>query len=115
MLASADDDPIGEWCMFSTALGRLRAVAFVEGVSYVILLGIAMPLKYAFGMPEAVRVVGMLHGVLFICLLPVLLQAQMDRKWGLRFSILVFIASLVPLGAFWMDRRLKALSIEKTH
>jgi integral membrane protein len=52
--------------MLNTPIRRLRFVGFVEGVSYLVLLFIAMPLKYWAGMPLAVRVVGMLHGVLFI-------------------------------------------------
>jgi integral membrane protein len=52
--------------LIKSALGRLRIVAFLEGVSYLVLLGIAMPLKYIAGIPQAVRVVGMAHGVLFV-------------------------------------------------
>ena len=95
--------------LLSSALGRLRVVAIIEGVSYVVLLGIAMPLKYLYDMPQAVSLVGMLHVVLFVLLLPALLHAQLDKKWGLWLSIQVFLASLVPLGAFWMDRRLKRM------
>lgn len=95
--------------MLNSALGRLRVVAIIEGLSYVVLLGIAMPLKYLYDMPEAVRIVGMLHGVLFVLLLPALLHAQLERQWGLNLSIQVFVASLVPLGAFWMDRKLSRM------
>ena len=95
--------------MLKTALGRLRFVALAEGLSYIVLLGIAMPLKYIYGQPEAVRLFGMLHGVLFMALVVVLAHAQMVRKWGSGFSALVFVSSLVPLGAFWMDMKLKRL------
>ena len=93
--------------MWQSTLGRLRMVALCEGWSYVLLLGVAMPLKYAFELPQAVRVVGMLHGLLFILFALALLHAHLERRWGLWFSVLVFISSLVPLGAFWMDKKLR--------
>ncbi|MFW5972756.1 MAG: DUF3817 domain-containing protein, partial [Bacteroidota bacterium] len=52
--------------MLRTALSRLRLIGFIEGLSYLALLGIAMPLKYMAGMPMAVRYVGWIHGVLFV-------------------------------------------------
>lgn len=93
--------------MWQSAVGRLRIVALCEGWSYVLLLGVAMPLKYGLDMPQAVRVVGMLHGLLFILFAAALFHAQLERRWGLGFSVLVFLSSLVPLGAFWMDRKLR--------
>ena len=96
--------------MLATTLGRLRLTALAEGLSYIILLGIAMPLKYAFGRPEVVRVFGTIHGALFILLVLTLAHAQYEKKWGGRFSTLVFLSSLIPFGAFWMDLKLKRLS-----
>jgi len=95
--------------MLKTALSRLRLVALSEGISYLLLLGIAMPLKYLYDRPEAVRITGMLHGVLFVLLVVALLQAQRSRQWSARFSLTVLVSSIIPLGAFWMDRRLKGL------
>ena len=95
--------------MLKTALGRLRLVSISEGVSYLVLLGIAMPLTYVYDLPSAVRVVGMLHGVLFVIFAAALFQAHIARRWGFLFSVIIFASSLVPLGAFWMDRKLKAL------
>ena len=66
----------------STALGRLRLAGLLEGWSFVVLLFIAMPLKYAAGQPEAVRVVGMAHGVLFLAYLAAILIAQVDLDAG---------------------------------
>ena len=98
--------------MMGTPLSRLRLIALSEGVSYVILLGIAMPLKYGFDMPQAVRVVGMLHGVFFVLFVLALAHAQLTRRWSVLFSALIFVSSLVPLGAFWMDRKLKSLDTD---
>lgn len=98
--------------MMGTPLSRLRMIALSEGISYVILLGIAMPLKYGFDMPQAVRVFGMLHGVLFVFFVLALAHAQLTRRWSVLFSALVFVSSLLPLGAFWMDRKLKSLDTD---
>ena len=65
--------------LLGSALGRLRLLGFLEGASFLILLGGAMPLKYAAGMPGAVRIVGMAHGVFFIgyCIAIVLATVQL--------------------------------------
>tara|TARA_B100001964_G_scaffold224715_1_gene271812 strand:+ start:82 stop:381 length:300 start_codon:yes stop_codon:yes gene_type:complete len=97
--------------MLSSVLGRLRLVALIEGIAYLVLLGIAMPLKYLYAMPLAVRVVGITHGLLFIVLVTLLLRAHEHHRWTTSFSIRVFVASLIPFGAFWMDRRLKRVEV----
>lgn len=87
-------------------VGRVRLAALADGVSYLVLLGIAMPLKYLAGQPEAVRVVGSIHGGLVIALMLFLLLALIDRALGFRQAVIVFLASLVPFGPFLIDRRL---------
>ena len=99
--------------MLSTELGRLRVVALSEGVSYILLLGVAMPLKYIWGEPTAVSVVGMIHGLLSMVLVLCLLLAHLEYRWSVLFSTKVFVSSLIPLGAFWMDRELAKLSVEE--
>lgn len=88
-----------------TAVGRLRMIAFAEGVSFLILLGIAMPLKYIADLPQAVRVVGMAHGVLFILYVVLLIQVAIEKGWSLRLSLLAFLASLIPFGTFYADAK----------
>lgn len=92
--------------LLSTGLGRLRLVAFLEGVSFLVLLLIAMPLKYLAGQPMAVRQVGMAHGVLFVLFLFLLVQQTIERRWSLGKFALGFVASLIPLGTFWADKKL---------
>ncbi|MCE6991646.1 DUF3817 domain-containing protein [Dyadobacter sp. CY323] len=91
--------------LVKSALGRLRIVAFIEGISYLVLLGIAMPLKYLAGIPQAVRVVGMAHGVLFVLFVILLIQVAIERNWSFKKSIYSFISSLVPFGTFYADAR----------
>ncbi|OON69809.1 DUF3817 domain-containing protein [Hymenobacter sp. CRA2] len=92
--------------LFSSSLGRLRLVGFLEGLSFLVLLGIAMPLKYLFGQPEAVRAVGMAHGLLFVLYVLLLIISTIEYSWSFRKAALGFAASLVPLGTFWADKRL---------
>jgi integral membrane protein len=93
--------------MLTTPLGRFRLVAFWEGLSFLLLLFIAMPLKYALGLPQMVRVVGMAHGVLFIAYLYTLMMAAIEHRWGFKRVTLAFVASLVPGGTFWLDAQLR--------
>lgn len=92
--------------LLNTTLGRLRVIAFMEGISFLVLLFIAMPLKYMAGQPEAVRQVGMAHGVLFVLyvLLLVLVKAEYDWTW--KKTGIAFLASVVPFGTFWADKKL---------
>jgi integral membrane protein len=89
--------------LLSTTIGRLRVVAFLEGVSFLVLLGVAMPLKYIWHEPLAVRVVGMAHGVLFLAYLWATLQALLAYEWTWKRAGLVALASLVPFGTFYAD------------
>lgn len=82
-------------------------VGMAEGVSYIALLGIAMPLKYMADMPIAVRIVGSVHGALFVLFGVALLQAWTDRSWKLSLAAMVFVSSLLPFGTFLIDRRLR--------
>lgn len=89
--------------LLTTTIGRLRVVGFLEGVSFLLLLGVAMPLKYIWGEPQAVRVVGMAHGVLFLAYLAATLQATLEYEWSWKRATLVAVASLVPFGTFYAD------------
>lgn len=87
-------------------LKRLRLVGMLEGVSYLLLLGVAMPLKYMAGRPEAVEHVGMAHGVLFLVFCVCLLMAKVlvDLPW--KMAMMVFVAALLPFGPFVIDSKL---------
>jgi integral membrane protein len=89
--------------LLTTTIGRLRVIGFLEGVSFLVLLGVAMPLKYYWGEPQAVRVVGMAHGVLFIAYVAAAVQAWLEYDWSWKRAALVVAASLVPFGTFYAD------------
>lgn len=86
--------------MVSSVIRQLRIVGLIEGASFLVLLGIAMPLKYLAGMPGAVRVVGMIHGVLFLIYLLAIAHAQLTIHWRPSRAVILFVASLVPFGTF---------------
>ena len=91
----------------NTPIGRLRLAGFVEGISYLLLLLVAMPLKYFANMPQAVKIVGWIHGALFIWFVIALLNVMATRKWKILKSFLAFVASLVPFGTFVLDVQLR--------
>ena len=90
-----------------TPLRLLRLVAFTEGVSFLILLFVAMPLKYLAGLPMAVRIVGMAHGVLFIVFVLMLIWVSIARAWPARRWLLAFVSSIAPFGMLFFDRSLR--------
>lgn len=87
----------------------LRILGNIEGVSYLLLLFIAMPLKYAYDMPTAVKITGMAHGLLFVAYCLLLTMCMKRFSWKLGFGVYLFIATLIPLGTFVTDRKLKKL------
>lgn len=89
---------------------NLRILGNVEGISYLVLLGIAMPMKYLMEIPEAVKIVGMAHGVLFLAYCLQLLLCMKNFKWKFGFGAYLFVATLIPFGTFVTDRKLKNLS-----
>jgi integral membrane protein len=93
--------------MDSRLLKRFRLVATLEGISFLVLLFVAMPLKYFAGMPKAVSVVGMAHGLLFVAYMYLLYECWQVLKWPFGKVVLAGISSVLPFGTFWFDRRLK--------
>ena len=86
----------------------LRTVALLEALSYLFLLFVAMPLKYAWGMPLAVKIAGSVHGGLFVLFCIALWRVLMHTNWPFSRAVLVFIASLLPFVPFFIDRRMRA-------
>ena len=93
----------------SQFLNRLRLLSIVEGTSTLLLFGIAMPLKYFADMPLAVRIVGSLHGLLFVCLAIVFLLAIRRAPISKELATVGIIAAVLPFGPFVFDRWLAEL------
>jgi len=88
-------------------LKSFRKISLAEGCSLLILLLIAMPLKYFFNFPQAVKVVGWIHGLLFIVYVVMLLILQIKYRWSFLFLAGAFVASLLPFGTFVLDKYLR--------
>ena len=85
----------------------LRSVGFAEAVSYLILLGVAMPLKYLGGFAWAVRVAGSVHGFLFVAYVLAVAVTGRAQRWPARIWAEALMASVLPFGPFWLDRQLR--------
>lgn len=93
-------------------LALLRHVALAEGVSFLLLLFVAMPLKYFAGMPMAVKAAGWLHGALFLLLCALLVYVLLVTTLSFLRALIVFAAALVPFGPFLIDRWMKRWETE---
>jgi integral membrane protein len=89
------------------AIRALRAIGWAEGLSFLLLLGVAMPLKHLAGKPLAVRILGILHGVLFLAYLAMLAQVHVQARWKPSRTLLFFVGALLPFGPFLLDGRLR--------
>jgi integral membrane protein len=87
---------------------RFKWTAYAEGGSFLVLLCVAMPLKYLLGLPQAVRVVGMLHGVLFVLYAFLVVEALAAGRFTLRTAAHAMLASVLPFGPFVFERKLAA-------
>ncbi|MBB6498009.1 DUF3817 domain-containing protein [Pedobacter cryoconitis] len=96
-----------------STLSLFRKIAVAEGISYIALICIAMPLKYFADMPLAVKYTGWAHGVLFMLYAVMVIMCAMEYKWKIGKTILVFIASLLPFAPFYVDKRLKEESVDQ--
>lgn len=92
----------------SPAIRRVVWMGRLEGISFLVLLLIAMPLKYLAGEPQAVRIVGGLHGGLFVAYVGLLWWTASRERWPRRWLLEGLIASVVPLAVFWFERRFRA-------
>lgn len=95
--------------MKSATNASFELVAFLEGVSLLVLLGVAMPLKYLAGLPLAVRVVGLVHGLTFLAYAANLLDALATGKLPKRTVFLGLLAGFLPAGTFLFVRRLRRM------
>ena len=80
-----------------------RIIALLEGISYILLLFIATPIKYLYEDPQYVKLLGMPHGVLFMAYVVMAVLISSDMKWTTRTFWIVLIASILPFGTFYID------------
>ena len=82
-----------------------RIVAFLEGVSYVLLLFVAVPIKYWGGDEQWVKLLGMPHGILFVTYIIFAFLIKENENWGIKDLGIVLLASILPFGTFYVDWR----------
>jgi integral membrane protein len=88
----------------------LRKIGIAEGISFLFLLIVAMPLKYIYGLPLAVKYTGWAHGILFISYIGLAYYAKEVYEWTLGRFLLAFVSAWIPLGTFFFD---KSLGVEE--
>ena len=94
---------------YKTSIGRLRIMAILEGVSY-LLFGVTMPLKYVLGIPEPNYVVGMAHGWFFLLYIYLCIRNAVSYRWSMKLTLLALAASLLPLATFFADVKIFKLA-----
>lgn len=92
--------------LLKTQIGILRLLAFIEGVSFLVILFITMPLKYFYDMPQPNKIFGMAHGLLFILYVLWVIWVKIEQHWSMKKMMLALLASIIPFGTFWADARL---------
>ena len=80
-----------------------RIIAFLEGVSYILLLFIAVPVKYSLGDPTYVKLLGMPHGLLFVAYIVFAFLLKENKNWGIKDLGIILLASILPFGTFYVD------------
>ncbi|HEU4552003.1 MAG TPA: DUF3817 domain-containing protein [Chitinophaga sp.] len=93
--------------LLKTKLGRLRIIAFLEGISLLILVGVAVPLKYGWHNPALVKIMGPVHGLLFLFFVLNTISVGIAYKWEFRITTWkVLLACIIPFGTFYIDRKI---------
>ncbi|MEZ5083762.1 MAG: DUF3817 domain-containing protein [Bacteroidales bacterium] len=92
--------------LFFSHLGRLRIIGFLEGLSFILLVGVAVPLKYIGGHQHATWEIGLIHGVLFILYIIATIPVKFKLSWSFKTTFFVILASLLPFGTFIVEYKI---------
>lgn len=82
-----------------------RFTAFLEGLSYLLLLFVAMPIKYQLGDPSYVKLLGMPHGLLFVAYIVFAVFYKIEKGWPIKTFAIVLLGSVLPFGTFYVDKK----------
>ncbi|QCX37368.1 DUF3817 domain-containing protein [Aureibaculum algae] len=93
--------------LFKTKIGRLRIIGFLEGISLLVLVFIAMPMKYYFDNPSLTKSLGPIHGAIFLLFLINTLSVGVEQNWKFRKTTWkVILACFIPFGTFYIDKKI---------
>ena len=82
-----------------------RIISLLEGISFILLLFVAVPIKYYGGNDTFVKMLGMPHGLLFILYIVFAILLKIELKWELKTFLIVGLASIIPFGTFYVDKK----------
>lgn len=84
---------------------KFRVISILEGISYLLILFVTMPLKYILnqGMPN--KIIGTAHGILFITYVVFAIFLKVEKNWDVKKTVIVLLCSIIPFGTFWMDKK----------
>lgn len=88
--------------LFTTKLGRFKLIASLEGISFLVLVGIALPLKYVWGQPGLSSNAGTVHGILFVLYILNIIQNKIELGWVTRKTVVAILLSIIPFGTFYV-------------
>ena len=101
----------GDYCKLLLKMKKtftwFRKTAFAEGISFIVLLFVAMPLKYFAGMPMAVTIIGSAHGALFVAFMALAYMVKEQYNKPFSWGVKAFLASIIPFGTFYMEKQWK--------
>lgn len=93
--------------LLKSSLGIFRIIGFLEGMSFIVLMFVAMPLKYMLNKPLAVEIVGMAHGLLFVLFVLFTLYLSITKKWNIiKITAPLLLSSVLPFGTFVADKKI---------
>lgn len=90
-----------------------RFLSYVEGVSLLLLIFVAMPAKRLLGVPFLTKNLGIIHGILFIAFVYTLISTSLEMKWPKKWIAIAFLCASIPFGTFWLDKKLSKLVVNK--
>jgi integral membrane protein len=93
--------------LLTTSVGWLRLIGLLEGISLLILIGIAVPLKYAYADASWVKAIGPMHGMLFLLFIVNTLYVSVEQRWTFSNTTWkVLLSCLIPFGTIYIDRKI---------
>lgn len=99
--------------MLKTGIGRFTIISMLEGLSLLLLVFVGVPVKYFFQDPLPVKILGPIHGGLFLLYIVMMIPVALDKKWNVFTIVKLLIASIIPFGFIYIDRTILRPELRK--